>query len=302
MKHLLLIFAILYYRSDCYAQHLYPVQYSYLDSANVNYCRGNVRASIGYLEDFLKNYPKDVLSVEAAFCLGEIYQAEKDYALAIPLYHSVLNSKDSSRERMWENYTQGRKYQPNFDTLFPVNDFEERTCFQLVESGSPIDMKYRSCMDLYEIYLNMNVFDSCLTYLEIARNEYMPNYGGCVNGMRMELAFIANKEAQVYLLKRDTSNAIKGLLSTILYDEGESSRAAHKTLIELIHIKYSKSEIDQVLDEAIQSAHYASKNGYKQPVFFIFGHEIRIWAWEESDEKLREWLRKNPYLQKLRKE
>jgi hypothetical protein len=157
-------------------------------------------------------------------------------------------------------------------------------------------------MDLHELYLNMNIFDSCFVYLQIARNEYLPNHGGCLNGMLTEMADIAYKESKVYLLKRDTSNAIRALLSINLFDEGGSLQAAHKLLIDLIHIKYSKSEIDQTLDEAIQSAHYASPNGYKRPIFFIFGHKINLSYNEESDEKLREWLRKNPYLQKLRKE
>jgi|GEM_PF-3991106 len=121
------LYSYLYDEGDCWAQKTYPGRYSHLDSATIAYCQGDIRPSIRCLERFLKFFSKDALFEEATLCLGEIYQEEKDFALAIPSLKSVLKFKDSGLE----NYIEGKKYQPNFDTLFPFGEDDIPTCVQL---------------------------------------------------------------------------------------------------------------------------------------------------------------------------
>lgn len=301
MQHIKLLIFVSFFLCSSY-QIIAQNKYECLDSASVAYCRGNIRHAIINLEQFIYQYPNDALIEEAKMRVGELYQEMRDYNKAIPIMKSIIELKEKDWEENYKNYEEGFNYQSNFDKIIPPYD-EEYKCRQIIRSiGKLKEIKYEACTALYDIYLYKQDFDSSIYYLNIANTNYFPS-GGCVNGNNIIKTQIAIKFADAYLLKRDTTNAIKHLFDVIFYFEGSVSSKAHGLLIDLLNSQYSKAQINQALEQAILNAKLIGEGNDKKPYFSIFGNKVAIWLPEserETEEEFRNWLRKNSYLQQLK--
>ncbi|GEM_PF-2343039 len=276
--------------------------YQYLDSASVAYCRGNIRHSIVYLEQFIKKFPESVLIDEVKFRVGELYQELRDYSNAILTLKSVLTLKEKNSEKSYEDFDEGIKYQPDFGAI--ILYFGEYRCPAIVKSEGLKALKYKACAELYEIYLHKQEFDSSIYYLNIANRNFFPNTG-CGNGNAIIETQIALKFADVYLLKADTIGAIKHLFPVFFYQEGRICENARDLLGDLLKKSYSKERRNQILDQAISKVRLLKTvhdgEVYYEPYFSIFDTELNLWGENNRTvEEFQSWLRTNPYLQKLR--
>ena len=127
----------------CYAQSMR--NFDYLDSASVEYCRGETRMVNYYLEQFIQKFPEDALIEEVMLRLGESYLEIKDFQPAKTKLVSVLNLKE--RDRKFDQ--DGALYHSNFDQMFPIYDscFYSR-CLQIVKSNYLRNKKLRSSICL----------------------------------------------------------------------------------------------------------------------------------------------------------
>ncbi len=258
--------------------------YHLLDSANVAYCHFQLDKSLKLLEQFQSKNPQSALSEELKLASGIILLQKKAYKKAQKTLWDIIKLKDTDAE----NYQKGALYSPKMERICPSEIWNNR---QLVLSLPPRELKYKACLNLHKAYTYTGLYDSAIICVDIAKKNFMPNYGGCVNGMFMEWAFLSKLKAEVYLTKGDSSMAIQEMMPHFFCMDAQRHQAF---TFSLLCKKHTEPVAKQALKEGIQNARFAPDDkGLAVPRIILFGQEhilIGVGYSGKSDEDLRKEL------------
>lgn len=208
-------------------------------------CSGDSAAYVAHLETYLKLFPDTYNAYWAVSRLATIYEIRGQIDTSIRLYED------------WSNGPMKKK-----SVYFRLDD----TC-GIVPIMAFDEIFFECGIELGRLYRKKGDFDQALYYLNKADNQWLPRYGGCVNGIMMARTNLSLKFADHYVACGDTMAAIHRLLEYFLSNEGNSKEVTIR-LRSLLLTQYTHEEIVAELNRAIETAKEDEKG---------YGLKLKCW-------------------------
>lgn len=199
-----------------------------LKQAESSFCNGDTIQTIKTLENYIDKFPNLGTTLLISKKLAELYLATDNSQLAISLLTNAIGMKPT------EGYL-----------IF--ND----SCglFNGLHSES---IKADICVALSKVYSLSGDNLTALKFLSLADTKYLPNSGGCANGMEMYRTKLSLDFADYYLQIGDTAKAIDRLIDFFLSDEGYDNIVAER-LKSVLLLTYTQEQITDEVNNCINS-------------------------------------------------
>ncbi|MBL7817741.1 MAG: tetratricopeptide repeat protein [Saprospiraceae bacterium] len=260
---------------------VFTIQRKLFQTASKHLCQGDTIGAISLLEQYVKEFPKNVYIKTVKVRLGQLYTDLGNLSTAETILNSVLETLNNDEGFLFEVQSVGN-CPPIIQGLF-----------------YPTKTNSNACIALNEIAMKRKNYKKALDYLVLSETKYFPSTE-CGNGSDMMKMMIEERFIKYFLTIGDTSSAIKRAMENLFI----SSQSNVILLRQLLLRNHTEKEVFDEVEKAISNVYFVKKSNENriETPFSLFEYSInnlgRVYFSDVRE--LRESLKKDRIFQILK--
>lgn len=230
-----------------------------LRQAEQSFCQGDTSQTVNILENYSRDYPALGITLLVNKRLAEFYALDGNTEGAMTLLTQSLEARPR------EGYLRYKDSCGLFTKLDPAST------------------KADICVAISKIYDSLGDSQAALNFLDLADNKYLPDYGGCANGMIMYKTNLSLDFADHYMQAGNPDKALDRLFEYFLSNEGYDYKVTAK-LKSILLLTYTQKQITKEINRGLKKMSIVKNPESKTDNILLmtfFGRTIKKSAYQD---------------------